>query len=181
MCPQVGTDEYSPPEEGRDQGRSFKSDYWALGILLHEILTCRTPFEGRTPSSITQAIGRYANGGRVACEALQRAVLNDPAARAHPVSEEAARFMGALLTGSEDERPDFKELAGHAWLKDLDLQRMLRREAEAPWLPQPVDTTKSAGSASPKRGAHRPFDAAKWDPIFAEGFGPVRRSAWETA
>ena len=30
MC---GTDEYAPPEMLRNQGRSFPSDWWALGVL----------------------------------------------------------------------------------------------------------------------------------------------------
>jgi serine/threonine protein kinase len=41
----VGTPEYMPPEMIQDDGYSFPSDWWALGVLTHEMLLCYSPFD----------------------------------------------------------------------------------------------------------------------------------------
>ena len=158
------------------RGRSFSSDWWALGILLHELLTGRAPFVGR---DVAQAIKRYANGGRAACETLKRVALTEAAASKHPISEPAACVMGALLTAHESERPAFKELSIHGWFDDLRWESLMRQEAEAPWVPQPAEDGSSANGSGD--GSHlagcRYRDREKWEPLFDEF--PVRLAPWE--
>ena len=48
-----GTDEYAPPEVVSGRGRSCAADWWALGILLHEMLTGRPPFEGSSAEEVS--------------------------------------------------------------------------------------------------------------------------------
>ena len=169
---------HRPPEEADRRGRSFSSDWWALGILLHELLTGRAPFVGR---DVEIVIKRYAGGGQAACETLKRVALAEAADGKHPISEEAASFMGSLLTANESERPAFKELSMHAWFDDISWEAMMRQEAEAPWVPQPAeDGSRGAGSPAcdPSHfGDCRYRDREKWEPLF-EGF-PVRQAPWE--
>ena len=47
-----GTDEYAPPEVVSGRGRTCAADWWALGILLHEMLTGRPPFEGSSAEEV---------------------------------------------------------------------------------------------------------------------------------
>ena len=54
-----GTDEYAPPEVVSGRGRTAAADWWALGILLHEMLTGRPPFEGSSAEDVFQAISEF--------------------------------------------------------------------------------------------------------------------------
>eukprot|EP00158_Paraphelidium_tribonemae_P009229 Partr_v1_DN28808_c0_g1_i1_m32908 putative serine threonine-protein kinase len=54
----VGTAEYIAPEIIRMSGHSNMVDWWALGILLYEMLTARTPFKGLTQKETFKNIMR---------------------------------------------------------------------------------------------------------------------------
>ena len=42
----VGTEEYLAPETILDEGVSYATDLWSLGIILYEFFHKRTPFRG---------------------------------------------------------------------------------------------------------------------------------------
>jgi serine/threonine-protein kinase len=54
----AGTLSYLSPELLKGERADSRSDIWAFGIILHELLTGRQPFEGRTPFELSSAILR---------------------------------------------------------------------------------------------------------------------------
>ncbi|CAK8054220.1 Stk1 family PASTA domain-containing Ser/Thr kinase [Eupransor demetentiae] len=48
----IGSVHYISPEQTRGEGASVKSDIYALGVILYQMLTNRVPYEGETAASV---------------------------------------------------------------------------------------------------------------------------------
>lgn len=163
-----GTDEYVPPELLEGKGRTAAADWWGLGVLLHEMITGRTPFEGNTTEIFAQ-ITKYHKGGDDTNEKLRLSLS--------AVSEECGDLVSGLLIGDESGRlgsgPEgFLGIQMHAWFKSLKWGALLHREMAAPYIPPPFDASKMEVPADEQVMRKRNFDKAKIEPLFAS-FGPT--------
>jgi serine/threonine-protein kinase len=110
----VGTPEYMSPEQAQGKKVDFRSDVYALGVVLFEIFTGRVPFHGETPiSTILKHIneppplqGSEAAGipERVK-PILRRMLAKDPALRYQSAREVAEALRKVAERGADDRLP----------------------------------------------------------------------------
>ena len=173
--------EYAPPELARGQGRSFASDWWALGAVLYQLVAGATPFcaadaEGDEPSdeqifrrleAYACAVTRQAWAERLRAELERRAPALTPA---------IADLVLALLDASErrrlrwpraaaaDEGGDYRgpSLDEHPWFASTAAAAGLGGASERQWagwealrsgaIAPPLAPPKSGALAAAARG-----------------------------
>jgi serine/threonine protein kinase/tetratricopeptide (TPR) repeat protein len=105
----AGTLSYMAPEVLRGERADARSDVWALGVVLHEMLTGERPFAGQTPFELSSVI---LNGAPRALPArapasllavVRRCLQKDPAAR-YPTAIELQAALEAARSGTQSIR-----------------------------------------------------------------------------
>jgi CRP-like cAMP-binding protein len=104
MC---GTPEYLSPEQVNGSGHGAAADYWALGVLLYELLAGSSPFAGGSEMEVLARISSY--GPR--SQRLEYPEYFTP---------EVASLLDGLLQPEESTRlgaaDDGEQLRAHPWL-----------------------------------------------------------------
>jgi tRNA A-37 threonylcarbamoyl transferase component Bud32 len=126
-----GTPEYIAPEILRNQGHSFGVDWWALGILLYEILEGEPPFVDNNPMLIYQKI--------------MKGVIKKWPSKIDPTVKD---FIVKLLVGNPDKRigsapAGTRNVMLHGFFKRVNWRQLLEKKVQAPYLPEvrgPSDT-----------------------------------------
>lgn len=117
-----GTPEYLAPEIIQSKGHGKAVDWWALGILLYEMLAGFPPFYDENPFGIYQKIlvGKFEFPRHFSPEArdlIKRFLQADRTKR-----------IGNLRNGAEDVR-------NHAFFKGLDWKKLYDRKLTPPFVP----------------------------------------------
>lgn len=121
----VGTPEYMAPEVISGQLQSEAVDWWALGILIFEMLYGHTPFCGE---SLATTFGKVA-----------RAKLKFPCKP--KVSEAAKDVVRSLLERNPHKRISIEKLKAHPWFGGIELAALLKQTPPfTPRLSCPTDT-----------------------------------------
>ena len=127
-----GTQEYLAPEFVLNTGHDLAVDYWALGILIYEMLLGYTPFETedgdiaklfkniafvRTGANKVQFPDDLEESQPEACDFIRKLLRGDPSKR-----------LGVGINGA-------MEIRTHPWFVSLDWDALLKQEIESPYIP----------------------------------------------
>jgi len=132
----LGTEEYIPPEQVRGRGRTIASDWWALGILLYELLMGRPPFEGGSTTETLAKVVKYGDAGEVGRDTLQRQMveaLGEAAAAAAELTVGLLHVWETLRLGCTPQ--GFLGIYAHPWFAPLDWNALFHHEIPPPHVP----------------------------------------------
>lgn len=129
-----GTAEYLAPEMLIGNGHDYTVDWWALGILLYEMMVGIPPFFHKNKHRMYFLI--------------KESPVNfpDPVRHGIEVSGDAKDLIRKLLDKNKKKRlganGDVSEILAHPFFADLDLEKLLRKEIEPPYTPK-IDKSSS--------------------------------------
>lgn len=123
-----GTAEYLAPEMLIGNGHDFTVDWWALGILLYEMLVGIPPFFHRNKHRMYFLI--------------KESPINfpDPIKHGIEISPMAKDIIKKLLDKNRKKRlgsnGGLKEILAHPFFADIDLEKLLKKEIPPPYMPK---------------------------------------------
>eukprot|EP01069_Polyplicarium_translucidae_P000601 Polyplicarium_translucidae@DN1314_c0_g1_i1.p1 len=143
-----GTPEYLAPEIIQSKGHGKSVDWWALGILIFEMLAGYPPFYDENPLGIYQKVV----AGKVEFPRHFDSRAKDLIKRL--LAQDISKRYGCLRPGADD-------VKSHKWYRSIDWDACFKRELPVPFVPNvtsPLDTSmfdsypeSVEGSAPPMR------------------------------
>ena len=112
-----GTNHYLAPEIILRKPYSFEIDWWALGVLLCELITGNEPFLGDNTKEIFTSI------------------INDIPYVPFTVPKDARDLIFKLLTKDPSKRPNFEYIKNHPFFKPLNWDLVLQKQYNPTFIP----------------------------------------------
>jgi serum/glucocorticoid-regulated kinase 2 len=133
-----GTPEYISPEILLGTGHDHTADWWALGVLIYEMLTGIPPFYDKNRNLM------FLN--------IERAQVKWPSMERHgiSVSDEAKDLILKLLTKDKNKRLGVnggEEVLAHPFFASIAMDDLIKKRIKAPFIPQTHDPDKMRRSA----------------------------------
>ena len=156
-----GTPEYLAPEIISNVGHTVAVDWWAVGILIFEMLTGDPPFVHDDPMQLYQMIlrGNFmfpSLVGKSAKDLVNKLLVANPAAR-----------LGTLKKGSRD-------VATHAFFKLIDITFLTKMTVAPPYIP-PLKSDKDMSNFDEMTEA----DGAPQNPAWASPVSEEEQKLFE--
>ena len=121
-----GTPGYMAPEVLFVQNHSFPCDFFAIGVIGFEFMLGVRPYLGRSRQEIKEVVFNF-----------QAKIYDEDIPENW--SKESVDFINKLLLRKPNKRLGYKnginELKKHIWFKDIDWEKLEKKEVEAPFLP----------------------------------------------
>ena len=143
----LGSPHYLSPEQAKGQSSGPRSDVYSLGVMLYEMLTGRTPYEGETPVAIAlqhvqgtpPPIRSLALGVPAALEAVvTRAMARDPEARFGTAAEMVAALEAVRAGLPAPVDPAATQVMAQQRPLDATVVMPAVRQAVTPRAPEPT-------------------------------------------
>ncbi|KAI7900784.1 camp-dependent protein kinase 8 [Cokeromyces recurvatus] len=126
-----GTPDYLAPEIIQSKGYGKPVDYWALGILIYEMLAGIAPFYDDNQFKLYEKI--------VACNPVYPDYFSDQVVDLlkHLLTSDLSSRYGNLKRGYHD-------ITDHPWFSSIDFDKLAKRQLKPPFIPE----VKGEGDAS---------------------------------
>ncbi|XP_053672281.1 cGMP-dependent protein kinase 1 [Anopheles nili] len=149
----AGTPEYVSPEIILNKGHDRAVDYWALGVLIHELLVGKPPFRGKNHMKTYNAILR----GIDIIELPSRVPKKAQVLIKRLCRQTAAERLGYGKNGIAD-------IKNHPWFGNFEWQRLKERTMPAP-LVRPIESDSDLSNFDeyPKDQDEPPDETSGWD------------------
>uniref|UniRef100_A0A8C9RK60 protein kinase C n=1 Tax=Scleropages formosus TaxID=113540 RepID=A0A8C9RK60_SCLFO len=129
-----GTPNYIAPEILRGEDYGFSVDWWALGVLMFEMMAGRSPFDIITdnPDMNTE-------------EYLFQVILEKPIRIPRSLSVKAASVLKGFLNKDPKERlgcqvhTGFTDIKSHTFFRSIDWEQLEKKQVTPPFKPQITD------------------------------------------
>lgn len=122
-----GTPEYLAPEMVAETGHDFSVDWWALGVLLYEMLIGVTPFFNKNPQMLKSKIKNA------------KVIFPDRVQYRIDYSDDLVDLIKKLLEKDRTQRLGSKggekEVLAHPWFKDIDRAKLEKYLVVPPFKP----------------------------------------------
>ncbi|XP_015931041.1 atypical protein kinase C [Parasteatoda tepidariorum] len=128
-----GTPNYIAPEILRGEDYSYGVDYWALGVLLYEMLAGRSPFD---------IVGAAENPDQNTEDFLFQVILEKTIRIPRSISVKAQSVLKGFLNKNPVERlgchpqSGFSDITSHAFFKSVDWQLLEAKQVPPPYKPK---------------------------------------------
>lgn len=135
-----GTTEYMSPEMLTQQEYGIEIDLWALGILLYEMLTEKTPFYSQNRNKMITDI------------------INSPPDLISIHDKKAANLIKNLLIKDPKKRFTIQDVKSHVFFADMDWEMVMNKKYQPTFIPyskNPMNTT----NFDPKFTTESPIDS----------------------
>ena len=134
----MGTAAYMSPEQARGKPTDARTDVWSLGVVLYEMVTGRTPFNGDTRSDLLVSI------------------LTREPEPIHSIPADAARELGEVIAKALNKDRELR----YRSVRDLALDlKILRSELNSGEFKTELLTRTTAGGAKADTQEERPVPA----------------------
>ena len=126
-----GTPDFLAPEIIKQSGHDRGVDYWALGVLIYEFLTCQTPFKGESHHET------YTN--------IVKGKINFP----RNMNKNAKDLIKRLCALNSKDRlgmgpTGVKEITSHSFFQGIDWQKLESKRYHAPLIPEVKNATDTS-------------------------------------
>ncbi|RLN26067.1 hypothetical protein BBO99_00000517 [Phytophthora kernoviae] len=148
-----GTPDYLAPEIILNKGHDRAVDYWALGVLIFELMTGTAPFYAQDPMQIYALIiqGNVkfpAYMGRACIDLVQKLLCQNP-----------VRRLGNMKHG-------IKDIINHRWFSSFQWESLRTKTMKPPIVPQIRDDFDTSNFEDFRHEVEDPGLECDWDPDF---------------
>ena len=135
-----GTNEYLAPEIIKREEYNQSVDWWALGVLIYEMIYLTTPFFHENSSKMYMKI------------------INEELSFPYPTEKNTENLLKGLLVKKPSNRFNYDDIVKHPFFNGLDFQKVYNRGYKPKYIPK-ISTPESVENFHPEFTEESPYDS----------------------